>query len=140
MATERKQVEFVYAGAIMHNDVVMHSYIEHSKGVLGNANLYAEPLSSHCPGSILTFTTPKDGSVVKESVLFQGMWKGEGDEVLMWTAMTDALLASEAAYAKYRGNPLLESLEPLRDVYAGMEARERAIFIAAVSAYIAGED
>jgi hypothetical protein len=139
MSTERKQVEFVYAGAVLHKGEVMHSYIEHTDGKLGDASLYSDALSHHVPGSIVQFTQVRS-AIVKESALFQGVWSADPAQVTAWQAMTTALVASETAYKEQRKNPMLDALEPLRNAYAVMGARERVVLIAAVSAYIAGED
>lgn len=134
------RVECVYAGAMLHQGSVMHSYVQFdAEGNLGEAVLYGQALSHHRPGSIIQFDAVGDrNAIVKETAIFKGEWRGNPEQVMTWIASTDALLKSEEAY-KHSKNPLFEGLGPIQAAYDSMGSRERAVFLAAVVAYICGE-
>ncbi len=142
------EVRYVYAGAILHEDQLVHSYIR-VKGsglvkddTLGDAVVYAKQLTKHRVGSVLKFTAlDAEDNLVPSTGQFLQEWHDDA-QVAMWTAMSQAVLASEEAYAKAMGNPngLMKALDPLRASYSKLAARERAILLAQISAYIAGEE
>ena len=139
---KKLDVEYVYAGALLHNDQVVHSYIRIVEGGLGDAVGYPKQMSKHGVGSVIKFTaldTPDN--LLAGTGQFKQVW-GQRKQVTEWQAMSDAVNMSEAAYEaeKAKPSPVLELLEPLRIAHAKLQKREQAILLATICAYIVGED
>lgn len=139
--SKKIDVEYVYAGALMHNGQVVHSYIRLTAGKLGDAIVFMEPLSKHRVGSVLKFVAiDQEDNLVPGTAHFERMWEN-APQTLEWAAMSEAILVSEKAYmeaTKSKGE--FDPLEPIRTAYAKLEPRERAVLLARISAYIVGEE
>lgn len=138
------EVEYVYAGALLHDDALVHSYIQVEDGKLAaeGAVVYAKPLSKHKVGSVLRFLamdTPDN--LIVGTATYMKMWH-DIEQTAVWSTMSDAVITSEKAYTKALGNPepLISAFDAVRKAYAKLEARERAILLARIVAYIASED
>ena len=135
-------VEYVYAGALMHKDQVVHSYVRVNAGKLGDAIVFMAPLSKHKVGSVLKFTAiDQDDNLIPGSAHFERMWE-DGPQTMEWASMSKAILLSEKAYeaAVTKSKHELDALDPLRIAYSKLKPRERAVLLARISAYIAGEE
>jgi len=142
--SKKIDVEYVYAGALLHKDHVVHSYIPVpvEGGMLENAIVFMKPLSKHKVGSVLMFSAiDQKDNIVPGSAHFVRMWN-DGPQVMEWAAMSKAILLSEKAYEAERGKSdhELDLIDPIRSAYAKLEAREQAVLLARVSAYIVGEE
>lgn len=140
--TKIEGVEYVYAGALLHNEEVVYSYIPLKDGVFGKAAAFARKLTKHEIGSVISFTAlDTEDNIVPATGVFVRMWD-DADRIAMWIAMSEAILTSEDAYTAAMGNPnsMMSALSPLRDAYIKLGVRERAILLGQISAYVAAED
>lgn len=140
--TKKLDVEYVYAGALMHKEQVVYSYIQVKDGELADAIVFMKPLSKHQVGSVIKFAAiNQDDNLVPGSAQFDRMWE-DGPQVLEWASMSKAILLSEKAYEAAVGKSKheLDLLEPLRSAYSKLDSRERAVLLARISAYLVGEE
>lgn len=141
--SKKINVEYVYAGAMLHEDQLVHSYIRiNDDGALADPVVYAKQMSKHKCGSVIKFAaldTPDN--LIAGTGLFLRVWENR-KQVLEWTAMSTSIMLSEEAYTKALGKPssVMEALEPLRVAYAKLKDRERAVLLAQISAYIVSEE
>ncbi len=142
--SKKIDVEYVYAGALMHKEQVVHSYIQVKGGELidTGAIVFMQPLSKHKVGSVLKFTAiDQEDNLLPGSAHFERMWE-DGPQTMEWASMSQAILTSEKAYgdAVTKSKHELDLLEPLRSAYGKLGERERAVLLARISAYIVGEE
>lgn len=133
--TSSAKAEYVYAGALVHEESVAHSYIRIDGGVLGDASLFADAWTRHAPGSVLEVVEAERGVVV-DTARYRRVWSDD-EQVTMWRAMHAATLESERAYQADEPAHMLDALAPVREAYQQMDDRERAVLLAQVVAYIA---
>lgn len=139
---KKLNVEYVYAGALLHEEQVVYSYVALTAKGLGDAIVFMKPLSKHKVGSVLKFTAiDESDNLVAGSVRFKEMWHDQ-TAVFEWSGMSQAILVSEEAYQKAIGQSKVgfAALDPLRDAYSKLKGREKAVLLAQISAYIVGED
>lgn len=140
---KKLEVVYVYAGALLHNDEVVHSYIRvTAEGELGEAVGYAKKMSKHPVGTVIEFTAlNSEDNLLAGTGSMLRMWSNR-KQVAEWVAMSTAVILSEEAYQaeKAKPSPDLELLAPMRNAYAKLKDREKAILLTTICAYIVGED
>lgn len=135
MTTELQRM--VYAGAVHHDGQIRHAYylLDDRNTMLGDAQLYPQPLAACDPGTICTFKV-KDGGrvVVKASATRVGVLS-DASLVAEWRARDGAVMGMEQAWrtdlpAAFR------CMDPVREAYRRLDPERRAILLAQVVRYL----
>lgn len=127
----------VYAGAVLHDGQLLHAYyqLDDRHAVLGDAQLYPQPLVMCEPGAIYSFEVRKGGlAVVRNSALRCGSL-ADAALVAEWRARDSAVLGSEQAWQRDLPQAFA-CMAPVREAYRQLAPEGRAILIAQVVRYL----